>query len=67
MFGMSPEIHVTVDDKGKTVVEGKNFPDNSCLKAMKSITEAMGKLTKRTLKPEGTKEPELKEKLKIGL
>jgi hypothetical protein len=64
-FG-SPEIHVEVKPDGTTTVEGKNFPDNSCLKATASLKEAMGKATKTTLKPEGTKVPDLKEKVKIG-
>jgi hypothetical protein len=59
-------IEVVVSDKGETKVEAKNFEDNGCLKATKSVEEALGKVKKRTNKPEMVKQPELGEKVKIG-
>jgi hypothetical protein len=59
-------IEVSVTPKGETKVEAKNFDDNSCLKATKSVEEALGKVKKRTNKPEMVKQPELGEKVKVG-
>lgn len=59
------KIIITIDPKHpeelKTEVSG--FDDNACLKATKSLEEALGKVASRDLKPEGRKEPNLYEKL----
>lgn len=59
------KIIITIDPKHpeelKTEVAG--FDDNTCLKATKSLEEALGKVASRDLKPEGRKEPNLYEKL----
>lgn len=63
-FGKS--IEVTVSPKGEVKIEAKGYDDGGCLKATQTLEEAMGKLKKRTAKPEMAKMPDLKEKVKIG-
>ena len=66
MFG-SPEIHVTFPPNGKgPVIEGKDFPDGSCLKETKTLQEALGKVKEQKLKPEAAKLPKIEEKVKVG-
>lgn len=59
-------ITVTVDKTGQAKIEAHGFADNTCLAATKSIEEALGKVDKRDLKPEGLKEPENTVGLTIG-
>ncbi len=60
-------ITIDVDKKGKSKIEAHGFEDNSCLAATKSLEEALGVVdANRKLKPEGLKEPELLESVKVG-
>lgn len=52
-FGM--QIQVDVDDKGNAKIEVFGGDGDNCLKATKDIQEAMGKVTKQVMKPEGLK------------
>ena len=65
MFG-DKIIEVTVDRKGAVKIEASGYEGGDCLKATKTLEEAMGKMNKRTLKPEHAKNPQVGEKLKIG-
>lgn len=66
MADFEKSIEVTVSPNGEVKIEAKGYDDGGCLKATKSVEEAMGKLKKRTAKPEMAKVPDLKEKVKIG-
>lgn len=59
-------ITVDVDKTGGTKIEAHGFSDNTCLKATKSIEEALGAVADRDLKPEGLKSPDLTQTLKVG-
>lgn len=59
-------ITVDVDKKGGTKIEAHGFEDNTCLKATKSIEEALGAVEDRSTKPEGLKSPDLTQSLKVG-
>lgn len=59
-------ITVDVDKKGNTKIEAHGFSDNTCLKATKSVEEALGVLEKQDLKPEGLKAPDIGQTLKVG-
>ena len=60
-------IEVTIDKKGKvTKLEAKGYEGKECLKATEPLEKALGKVTKRTLKPESVKEPSVAEQLKVG-
>lgn len=48
------KIIVTVSKKGEVKIEAQNFADNACLKATKSLEEALGKVQSRTKKPEAS-------------
>jgi hypothetical protein len=65
MFG-DKTIEVTIDRNGNTKVEAKGYEGGECVKATKSVEEALGKMKKRTLKPEHSKISNVAEKTKIG-
>lgn len=58
-YGEDPIIKVNLKPNGKggidTKIEVEKAPDNSCLHATKSLQEALGKVVKTDLKPEGLK------------
>jgi hypothetical protein len=47
------EIVVTIDQNGDTKIEAFGFTGGDCLRATKSIEEALGKVGKRTMKSGG--------------
>lgn len=59
-------ITVDVDKKGGTKIEAHGFEDNTCLKATKSLEEALGAVADQKLKDEGLKSPDLTETVKTG-
>lgn len=59
-------ITVDVDKKGGVKIEAHGFPDNTCLKATKSVEEALGVAGDPDLKPEGLLVPDLTQTLKVG-
>lgn len=59
-------ITVEVDKKGKSKIEAHGFEDNTCLKATKSLEEALGAVKSQDLKPEGLKSPDLTQTIKVG-
>jgi len=65
---MATEKMITIDfdPKGGSKIEAHGFADNTCLKATKSVEEALGVLDTRDLKPEGMKAPELTQTLQVG-
>lgn len=65
---MATEKMITIDfdPKGGSKIEAHGFDDNTCLKATKSIEEALGVVSKQSLKPEGMKSPDLTQTLKTG-
>ena len=66
MYG-DKSIEVTIDRQGKvTKLEVKGAEGSECLKTTAGLEAALGKVIKRTLKPEYSKEPSISEKLKVG-
>lgn len=65
---MATEKMITIDfdSNGGSKIEAHGFDDNTCLKATKSIEEALGVVGKKDLKPEGLKTPDLTQTLKTG-
>jgi len=65
---MASEKMITIDfdKKGGSKIEAHGFADNTCLKATKSVEEALGVVGKQDLKPEGMKAPDLTQSLKVG-
>lgn len=59
-------ITIDVDKKGNSKIEAHGFDDNTCLKATKSVEEALGVVGEQKLKPEGMKSPDLTQTLKVG-
>lgn len=59
-------ITIDVDKKGNSKIEAHGFDDNTCLKATKSVEEALGVVAKQDIKPEGMKAPDLTQSLKVG-
>jgi hypothetical protein len=49
---MAQEIIIDIDQNGGVTIEGKGFTGNECTAFTKEIEQAMGEVTKRTLKPE---------------
>lgn len=45
-------IHVEIDEQGAVVIDAKGFKGADCEKATRFIEEALGKVTKKTKKPE---------------
>lgn len=62
----NPSIEVTVSKKGEVKFEVKGMQGAGCLKATKTLEEAMGKVSKRVAKAEMSQMPDLKETVKIG-
>lgn len=59
-------IKMIIRTDGTTSIETSGFPDNSCIKATKSVEELLG-LGKKALKPEGhVKAPENQQGLYVG-
>lgn len=48
------KIVITFDDKGGSNIEAFGFTGGECLKATKSIEEALGKVGPRTMKSGGS-------------
>lgn len=46
-------IIITIDKKGGSKIEAQGFDDSTCLKATKSVEEALGIVQDKQLKPEG--------------
>lgn len=59
------KILVTIKPDGDTKIEVEDAVGDECLKATKSIEEALGKVSKREHKDTGTKS-EIGEKVKVG-
>ena len=59
-------IQVDVDTKGISKIEVKGGDGDNCLKATKDLEEAMGKVTKRVMKPEGLKQSHAGQQVKLG-
>ncbi len=59
-MALDPVIKINFKPNGRggtiTKIEVENAPDNSCLRLTKSLQEALGKVQKQTLKPEGLKD-----------
>jgi uncharacterized protein YuzE len=49
---MNEEIVIDIDSDGGVVIEGKNFTGNECTALTKELENALGEVTRRTLKPE---------------
>jgi hypothetical protein len=64
-FG-NEKIEVVVEKDGTSTVDGKNFEDAGCHKAMAEVEKALGKVTKQTMKPEGLREVVIGNKVKVG-
>ena len=60
------KIIIEVDDKGGTKIEAVGFPDNTCLKATKSVEEALGVVQDQKLKPEASVKPSISQGLSVG-
>lgn len=60
------EIEVVVAKDGKTTIEGKGFTGGECLKATKSLEEALGKVGNRSMKPESMNKSTVVETVKTG-
>ena len=65
---MATEKMITIDfdKKGGSKIEAHGFDDNTCLKATKSVEEALGVVSDQKLKPEGLKSPSLTHTVKTG-
>lgn len=48
------KIIVDVGPKGEVKIEAQNFKDSTCLKATKTLEEALGKVQSRTKKTEAS-------------
>jgi hypothetical protein len=59
-------IEVTIDKTGKSKLEAFGFEDNSCLAETKEFEDALGKVTKRELKAEAARQPQIGHKQTIG-
>lgn len=60
------KIIVEADSDGNAKVEAVGFENNECLKATKTVEEALGKLQGRKLKAEGARLPQVGYGVKIG-
>jgi hypothetical protein len=58
-------IKVTCKPGGSTKIEVSGFQGKSCLQATRSLEEALGKVSKRDMKPEG-KERVVEDQTKVG-
>jgi hypothetical protein len=59
-------IEVTVDEDGSMKVEASGFTGSACLKATKTLEEAIGLTSKRTMKSEAHKGITIADKTKVG-
>lgn len=59
-------ITVDVDKRGGTKIEAHGFSDNTCLKATKSIEEALGAVEEQNLKPEASVQATVGQGLTVG-
>ncbi len=59
-------ITIDVDKKGGSKIEAHGFSDGSCLKATKSLEEALGAVQERELKPEANAKTYAQQELKLG-
>lgn len=59
-------ITVDVDKKGGSKIEAHGFSDSTCLKATKSIEEALGAVQERGLKPEASVQATVQQGLRVG-
>ena len=67
MATLEKMITVDVGPDGSSKIEAHGFEDNSCLKATKSLEEALGVVEgDRKMKPEGLKSPDIKQTLSVG-
>lgn len=60
------KIIITVDKHGGTKIEAEGFSDSTCLKATKSVEEALGVVSDQKLKPEANVKPTIGQGLAIG-
>jgi hypothetical protein len=60
------KIIVEADKEGNTKIEAQGFDNNECLKATKSVEEALGKVGKRTMKAESARNPQVGNKQSVG-
>jgi hypothetical protein len=60
------QITVIIDKQGGSTIEASGFTGDSCLKATRSLEEALGKVSDREMKPEANRDVEIADKATLG-